>query len=533
MPTTNRGKVQLPESGIIIRRSGKYRYVYKVIKTFRTKSGQPTNERKPIGKLDIESGLLIPNATYWELYSDANVPESFPTYDNVRSIGATFLIASVLKALDVTRILNAVFEAKKVRGILTAAIYMVCRGNIFERIIDWCEGYTLSETPLNSATSTALFGSIDYNERMSFFKEWVSAQSNKESLAYDVTSFSTYATSINDAEWGYNRDKEDLPQINLGCYLGQESRLPLFYVTYPGSITDKTHLPYMMAYNKELGIEGVCFIMDRGFCKTDNIKYMHSTQKTYVCGAELGHKASSAAHRNVRDDIISMRNAISQGVYSRSIHSRFYGVTTTLHIYFDPNSVERQRQDLYRTIAIEDEQLSKLEHLSKKDAKHYRNYFSIELAENGTFKYERNYDKIDDIVKSCGFFGILTNTNSSSEDVLSAYRRKDVIEKGFDELKNHIDMKRLRTHNTTTTDGKMFCAFIALIAVSKMANMLTLFMKSKSMSKDGLISELEKIKVVTMSDGTRLMNPITKTQRTIFEACNLSEDDLKAYVNGI
>ena len=58
-------------------------------------------------------------------------------------------------------------------------------------------------------------------------------------------------------------------------------------------------------------------------------------------------------------------------------------------------------------------------------------------------------------------------------------------------------------------------------------------MKTKSMSKDGLISELEKIKVVKMSDGTKLMNPITKTQRTIFEACNLSEDNLKAYVNAI
>ena len=91
-------------------------------------------------------------------------------------------------------------------------------------------------------------------------------------------------------------------------------------------------------------------------------------------------------------------------------------------------------------------------------------------------------------------------------------------------------MRRLRTHNSATTDGKMFCAFIALIAVSKMAILLSDFLKSKSMSKDGLISELEKIKIVTMSDGTRLMNPITKTQRTIFQACGFSEDDLKAYV---
>ena len=104
-----------------------------------------------------------------------------------------------------------------------------------------------------------------------------------------------------------------------------------------------------------------------------------------------------------------------------------------------------------------------------------------------------------------------------------------MIEKGFDELKNHIDMKRLHTHNSVTTEGKMFCAFIALIVVSKIANSLSDYMKSKSMTKNGIISELEKIKIITMSNGCRLMNPVTKTQREILEKCGLSEDSLKVY----
>jgi hypothetical protein len=77
----------------------------------------------------------------------------------------------------------------------------------------------------------------------------------------------------------------------------------------------------------------------------------------------------------------------------------------------------------------------------------------------------------------------------------------------------------------------MFCAFVALIAVSKMAQLLTGYMKEKSMSKDALISELEKVKVVTMLNGHRLMNPLTKTQRTILEFCGLTEEDLKKYVS--
>lgn len=55
-------------------------------------------------------------------------------------------------------------------------------------------------------------------------------------------------------------------------------------------------------------------------------------------------------------------------------------------------------------------------------------------------------------------------------------------------------------------------------------------MRGRGLSKSGLFLELDKIKVVLLSDGARLLNPFTKTQRDIFEACGLSEDDLKQYV---
>ncbi len=47
-----------------------------------------------------------------------------------------------------------------------------------------------------------------------------------EYVAYDVTSISTQAHGVEEAEWGYNRDKERLPQVNFGMYYGEESRLP-------------------------------------------------------------------------------------------------------------------------------------------------------------------------------------------------------------------------------------------------------------------------------------------------------------------
>jgi transposase len=129
----------------------------------------------------------------------------------------------------------------------------------------------------------------------------------------------------------------------------------------------------------------------------------------------------------------------------------------------------------------------------------------------------------------------MSNKIDDSGEALEIYRRKDVIEKGFDDTKNHVDMKRMRTHLTETTDGKMFCAFIALIAVSQIANGLSGIKRKKPIGKPEMIMELEKIKVVYLKDGRRLMNPVTKAQRTILEACGTTVDDLMYFIgnNGI
>jgi transposase len=223
---------------------------------------------------------------------------------------------------------------------------------------------------------------------MAFFKEWVARQPQSGYIAYDVTSFSSRAAGVSDKEWGYNRNRERLPQINFGCYLGQKNGLPIFYVIYPGSIVDKSHLPYMMAYNKTLNICNVCFVMDRGFCTTANVLYMHAKRLPYVMGVEIGHKATRAAITNVRDSIISIRNLVKAGIYARSIHSRFYGAASTMHIYYDPDLAERQRRDLYRSVEVEEERLCQLEQLTKKDAKRYRAHFNIEIADDCTFIVE-------------------------------------------------------------------------------------------------------------------------------------------------
>jgi transposase len=100
-----------------------------------------------------------------------------------------------------------------------------------------------------------------------------------EYVAYDVTSVSSYSKNITELEWGYNRDKEKLPQINIGMYFGEETKLPLYYRVYPGSISDKAHLKYMVADNDFINGQKTRFVMDRGFYSADNLRYL--TERGY------------------------------------------------------------------------------------------------------------------------------------------------------------------------------------------------------------------------------------------------------------
>jgi len=534
MALSTKIKVTLPTSGIIVRRDGKHNYVYKVLRTYRNEKGQPTNDRRLIGRLDEESGMLIPNDTYFQFYEydDSAMVEVLPCIDAVRSIGSSYLIGRILESLGIPAMLRGVFGDSRANKLITASSFMACQGNVMEGILDWCKDHTMLSEALSDQVASSLFASITHEEKMAFFRAWTACLKTPAYLSYDVTSFSTYAKAIGEAEWGYNRDGDKLPQINLGLYMGQKSGLPVFYTCYGGSIVDKSHLPYMMAYNQELGISDVTFIMDKGFCTQANIIYMHENHYAYIMGVEIRHAGTAQAILAVRDDICSMRKRIRAGIYADSIRSTFYGVNTCMHIYFDPLLGERQRADLYREVEAQEEILVQLELLSKRQFRHYLAYFDIDRKQDGSFTFVRSYTKIDEAARSAGFFCLLSSTTLSANQVLSAYRGKDMIEKGFDNLKNHIDMKRLHTRNMETTEGKLFTAFIALIAIAQIEANLGEYMREKSMSKDALIKELDRVKVIYTSNNKRLMNPLTKTQRSILASFGISEDDLKAYVAG-
>ena len=63
-------KVEMPKNKIFISSSNArgIPYVYHVFKSYRNSSGQPTCDRISIGRKDFETGMLIPNDNFFDIY---------------------------------------------------------------------------------------------------------------------------------------------------------------------------------------------------------------------------------------------------------------------------------------------------------------------------------------------------------------------------------------------------------------------------------------------------------------------------------
>lgn len=533
MATYAHVRVPLPEGGILKARQRGAVRVYKVLRAYRNAKGQPTNDRRLIGRLDEETGTLIPNDAYYELYAAEGAFEELPAEEAVTAPAAAFLVARTLTDLGAAAMLERALGGRDARLAGSAAAYMATRGNVMEGAGDWSASHAGAGPAITSQSSSALFARIGREQRSAFFAEWVASLCQREYLAYDVTSLSSYSKGVADLEWGHNRDGERLPQVNVGMYVGQESRLPAFYCTYPGSIVDVSHLPSMLAESEELGIDvaSVTFVMDRGFCSTANARLMQERGLRFVMGVEIRHKACRRAVEGVLGRVLDPANRLPGGVHGAAVRGTFYGVRSTMHVLFDEAAAARRREDVYQQVALDADELSQRGELTAAERRRLSRYHDLRVEGGRLASFSEDVGKVAAATRYCGYFCLLTNDASlTTADVLRVYRDRDVVEQGFDELKNHVDMARMRVHGDRTLEGKAFCAFLALVFTMRLQSALAPLMGRRHLTKRDVIRELDKLKVVRTASGRRLMNPVTKLQREILEGMGTSEADLRAYV---
>ena len=143
--------------------------------------------------------------------------------------------------------------------------------------------------------------------------KWIAANHNKGYFALDITSVSSYSEFIDYIRWGYNRDGEDLPHVNLLMMTSKESHLPIYYRILSGSIKDVSTIDESLANLKLLGSRSVHLVMDKGFFSEANINALYNSHYRFSVGIPFTASIATNAVEENRTGMDSHKNFISIG----------------------------------------------------------------------------------------------------------------------------------------------------------------------------------------------------------------------------
>jgi len=157
----------------------------------------------------------------------------------------------------------------------------------------------------------------------------------------------------------------------------------------------------------------------------------------------------------------------------------------------------------------------------------YDAFFIITHTPKRGRKVTYNTEAVSQHIKRyTGFQALLSNKTKDPLKALQIYRDKDVVEKSFDDLKNQLDMKRLRMHSSRATDGRLFVQFIALILMSALRKEMRKSKLIEHYTVRELLNEMETLTKITYSGKYgHILTEVTKPQRDILTNLNIVQNN--------
>lgn len=517
---------------IVKNKVGKYTYLYES-ESYRDENGKPRTRKIGIGKIDSKTGETIykpeylervrgtnkqPDMSHAKVYSKNDIKDS-----EIRELGVFHLfeaISSEIGLLDILRdSLPDTWEQ-----VATLAFYMVATGEPAMYCEDWLmKSESLPCGNMSSQKISMLLSSISNAERMSFYEKWGHLRSEIEYMALDITSISSYSELIGDVEWGYNRDKEKLPQVNVCMLFGEKSQLPVFQTTYSGSLKDVSTLKSTLQMASGLKLSNMSIVMDKGFSSKDNIDDMLSDEDgiRFLIATPLTMSFTKNQIKSEKKDIDSVDNTIVVGddiIRGVTKNRSWYGTHTLFtHVYFNAELAYQVKNKLYGHIAKLKQEAEK-NPCNPKFHSDFEKYLIVRKSSGNTSGYTVSirYDEIENQLQHTGWVVIVSNHIENATEAINIYRSKDVVEKGFMKLKNCLDLGRLRVHSNFRMQNKIFIGFIALIIMAHIHKVMSANNMYEYTTLAKMIKTLERLRVQYVN-GDRILFPLTAEQKSIFK----------------
>ena len=500
-------------------------YVYEAVAVWDKEKKQPRSNRVCVGKLDPETGEFIPSKRLKPEQAAVRDPSVAAT---TKVAGPALVLDMVVAELRLDRTLRKAFPDTW-KEILAMAYFLAVRGGPLSHCEGWCRSHLQpSERKLESQRVSEILSRLDLESQKTFLREWGKKITERDYLYYDITSVSSYGQLNEYLKYGYNRDGESLKQINLALLFGQESELPLYFNRLPGNVSDVATLRYFLEVFGYLELPRLHLVLDKGFYSEKNVNELLAGNSKFIMAVPGRRTWIRAIIDEVRDSIQDpegYRKLEGEVLY---VHTRRHAWGENrkrcyVHVYYNAHIAAAAADEFTEELLGYKAELEQGLSISGHEEA-YKTFFTVKdtpvrgrrvIFNNEAIRRHRN--------RYAGFYILLTNDIKDPVEALRVYRTKDAVEKCFDDLKNHLDMKRLRIHSSPAMDGRLFVQFVALILISALRKKMRETKLAEKHTVRELLLEMETLSRIRFSGKYgHMLTEITKPQRLIMDALGIA-----------
>jgi len=496
-------------------------YVYSVESYWDKEKKAPRNKQVCLGRLDERTGEIIPSGRKARAELRAAVAPGVTARAKV--YGPYLLLMKLAKDTGLIAAIKTSFPDTW-EELLSLVFFITQKGLALSRCEVWSESHKHPfDQPISSQRVSGLLRQITENDRQHFLSLWLKRLSEIELLCYDITSISSYGTANEYLYRGYNRDKEHLPQINLAMLFGQKSGLPAYFRRIPGNISDVSTLKTTINTLDFLGKMNLKFVLDRGFYSESNVDSLFDKRYHFILKIPTGRIWVRNILDQYYDKIASPEHyrkvGESEVLYMISHLHQWGGRRCYIHMYYNATKSAEDFDSLMSNLINYKRELE----TGARRASHeefYERFFIIKETPKRGLSVKYNDAEIKKYRKRyAGFFCIMTNIKIDSIELLEIYRGKEIVEKCFDDLKNGLDMKRLRVHSSEAMESRLFIQFLALILISAIRMQRKKSKELQYMSVRDVMEALEPVVLITYSGRYgRIISETGPLQRAISNA---------------
>ena len=396
---------------------------------------------------------------------------------------------------DVSGIDSAIYDATDLgtaQKIISLARYLLATGGqTLPGILTWQFSHPLPyEHGLSEGIYHELFVRIGRDESLvqNFFASRVRSLSEKDAIAYDSTTISTWSEGQIEARHGFNKAGDGLRTIKFLSLYSINTRQPIAYTKLPGNLPDVVTVKNAITQMNALGMKTAELVTDNGYHSQQNLSELLQAGFDFLTLVKTSLLW-------VRDEIDRHMEDFSGITTACPFDTSTHGVTVMLmrdfqkvrkyggkasgkqagdveifrrrvylHLFFNPM---RQAED---KVAFESELIDikgllesgkQEEELSEPAQKKAAKYLRVNHR-GGRISVTFDEKSCAEANKYHGFFALVANKEKETFEALAKYRKRNTIEAFFRGDKQTADGLRPRVWNADSLRGRMFVQFVAM-----------------------------------------------------------------------